>query len=355
MNTMGKMNTSKRIGIFGGTFNPPHIGHINSMLFVQKRLQLDRIVIVPNNQNPLKPESKSPTPEQRLKMVKKIVSEHDELVVDDIEVKKGGKSYTHETVDSYSQSYLKENLYLILGIDTFTHFEHWKDFQTILEKCNILVTSRFGHHLPLSKENLPQPIQNLVADYDHHFVFLKNGTTIQFIQLDDINVSSSEIRKKLRLGRKAEEHLPLGLIDYIKTENLYPFNESKINDTKKFTEFCSQLLCDRKGINTQAYNLSEISSSFEFSLITSCTSTRHTVSMAEHVERTVFEEFGVKPLSVEGMVEGNWVLLDYGSLAIHLFYDFVRMKYKLEELWEDGVNLNIKEHTSKEHTSQKKL
>jgi len=78
-------------------------------------------------------------------------------------------------------------------------------------------------------------------------------------------------------------------------------------------------------------------------LIASGTSTRHAASLAENVVQAVKEEYNVLPQSVEGVDEGRWVVIDYGSLIVHVFYDFVRQEYSLEKLWKDGKDLNLKD------------
>lgn len=81
----------------------------------------------------------------------------------------------------------------------------------------------------------------------------------------------------------------------------------------------------------------------EYAVIASGTSTRHAAAMAENVVMAVKEEYNVHPQSVEGIDEGRWVLVDYGSLIVHIFYDFVRQEYSLENLWRQGVDLGLKD------------
>lgn len=79
----------------------------------------------------------------------------------------------------------------------------------------------------------------------------------------------------------------------------------------------------------------------EFSLIASGTSTRHAVSLAENLIQAVKEEYGAYPQSLEGITEGRWVLVDYGSLIVHVFYDFARQEYQLEQLWKEGKEVQL--------------
>ena len=93
----------------------------------------------------------------------------------------------------------------------------------------------------------------------------------------------------------------------------------------------------------KGYDLTKMSAPSEYAVIASGTSTRHAASMAENLVVAVKEEYNVLPQSVEGIDEGRWVLVDYGSLIIHLFYDFVRQEYSLENLWREGIDLGLKD------------
>jgi nicotinate-nucleotide adenylyltransferase len=140
-----------------------------------------------------------------------------------------------------------------------------------------------------------------------------------------------------------EKYLPLSVETYIKDNKLYRNLGERIGDYKVFTEFCARILFANKGINVKGYDLTAMSAPSEYTLIASGTSTRHAAAMAENIVVAVKEEFNVHPQSVEGMDEGRWVLVDYGSLIIHVFYDFVRQEYSLENLWRQGKDLGLKD------------
>ena len=114
-----------------------------------------------------------------------------------------------------------------------------------------------------------------------------------------------------------------------------------MGDYEKFTHFCAEFLNSKKAINTRAFDLRDLVAPTEFSLIASGTSTRHAASLAENLIQAVKEEYGVYPQSLEGLGEGRWVLVDYGSLIVHVFYDFARQEYQLEQLWKQGKELAL--------------
>lgn len=331
-----------KIGIFGGSFNPPHNGHVNSLTTVQKKMGFDLIHIIPNSQNPLKIPTDSPAQEHRLAMAKQAFSSYgDKFFVDDIELKRGGKSYTVDTVTELLKKYKSNELFLIIGADNFETLSDWKDYKKLLELVNIVVTTRPGYQIPESDNEWPDYLTPFVADSDFGTLELTTGRSIEFITLDDLDISSSELRKKLRLGRPTEKYLPLAVEGYIKEHNLYRVTKEKISDFKSFSEFCAQILFDKKGIAVRGFDLQSLSSTCDYAIIASGTSTRHAASMAENLVKAVKDEFNVYPLAIEGVDEGRWVVVDYGALIIHVFYDFVRQEYRLEDLWKQGTELKL--------------
>lgn len=333
-----------KIGLFGGTFNPLHMGHINSMVTITEKMGLDRIYAIPANQNPLKsPSSQGPTPEQRLKMVEEGLSGYDSFVVDGQEVEKGGTSYTIETIRSYAQEHSPEELFLIIGMDEFQVFDQWKNFQDILSLVNLVVTSRPGKSLPQSIQDIPIKLQKLVVAFDKGYIELETGRNVQFLQLADIDVSASEIRKRIRTGKNVDKYLPLNVENFIKEQGLYQPKGDRIGDFEKLTEFAADALFARKGVMVRGFDLTGLEAPCEYALIASGTSTKHTQTLAENVIRSIKDEYGVTPIGTEGQSEGSWILLDYGALMIHLFYDYVRNEYRLEELWREGRDLNLKD------------
>ncbi|QLY25416.1 nicotinate (nicotinamide) nucleotide adenylyltransferase [Bdellovibrio sp. KM01] len=333
-----------KIGIFGGSFNPPHMGHINAIQTVAKKMGLNKVHVIPAAQNPLKTPVEGPSAEQRLELTKLAFAQYGETYfVDDQELKRGGMSYTIDTIMNLRKTYEASDLYLIVGADKFEELSQWKDYSKILAETNLVVTTRPGYDMPESLDEMPGYLKPLVADFDFNFIELTTGRSIQFITLRDIEISSSEVRKWLRSGKPVEQYLPLAVETYIKEHKLYRNLGDRIGDYTKFTEFCANVLFANKGINVLGYDLRKITAPSEFALIASGTSTRHATAMAENIVIAVKEEFNVHPQSVEGVDEGRWVLVDYGTLIIHVFYDFVRLEYGLENLWRQGTVLPLKD------------
>lgn len=333
-----------KIGIFGGSFNPPHLGHVNAVTTVVKKIGLDKVFIVPTNQNPLKSPIEGASSEDRLEMARLAFESYgDQYIMDDRELQRKGKSYTYETILEFRKTYSADALHFIVGMDAFETLGSWKEYEKLLENTNIVVVTRPGSEMPHSQDELPEKIQPLVAAFDFNYVELKSGRNIQFVKLNDIDISGSDLRKKIRAQRNTEKFLPLAVENYIKERKLYQALGSKVGDYEKFTKFCIDFLSSKKAINIRAFDLRELQAPSEFTIVTSGTSTRHAVSLAENLIQAVKEEYGVYPQSLEGSGEGRWVLADYGSLIVHVFYDFVRNEYQLENLWKQGKEIQIKQ------------
>lgn len=333
-----------KVGIFGGSFNPPHMGHIGCLTTVQKKAGLDKIVVIPSFQSPLKTQVEGPSPEQRLEMVKLALQGFgQQFEVDDIEVKRGGTSYTIDTVKTYRKKINADDLYLVLGADHLELFNSWKDYKNLLKEVNIVFTTRPGFDIPTSKEQLPNYLQEMILEYDFNFIELTTGRNIQFVRIPDVDTSASELRKKIRSGRPVDKFLPLAVESYIKSNRLYANLKDKIQDYQKFAEFCAHQLFSKKAIAVRGYDLRKVSAPSEFALVTSGTSTRHAASLAENLVQSVKDEFRIHPQSIEGLEEGRWVVVDYGSLIVHIFYDFVRQEYSIEKLWREGVDMNLQD------------
>jgi nicotinate-nucleotide adenylyltransferase len=332
----------RSVAIYGGTFDPFHVGHRYCIQTIFEKTKVETVHIVPNNQNPLKSMGESPTPQERLEMVRVGVEDMENVEVDDQEVVRGGKSYTIDTINSYRKDYDPEQLFLVLGLDQFFQLTEWKDYEKLLEECNFLVVSRPGNMLPMSKEDIPEGLREHVDVLDRSFLAFKSGRTLEFLRVKGIDVAATDIRKLLKTGRTVDKYLDMRVEEYIKEHNLYPLIGPKVGDYGQFTKYCADRLYFRKGINLKAFDLSSLSSAAsDYVIVVSGTSKRHTQALGEWLQKEVRNQYGLNPLSIEGLDEGRWVLVDYGQLIVHIFYDYIRTEYQLESLWKQGTDLKL--------------
>jgi nicotinate-nucleotide adenylyltransferase len=191
--------TMRRIGIFGGTFDPPHKGHIAIAEQAKKQLGLDCVYFVPAYIPPHKHQHSSTSAEHRLKMMKLAVSSKKESKVSTIELKRRGISYTVDTLQAFKQRFPKTELVLIIGADNLVQFNSWKSPKTILQLVSLAVYKRKGFSLPLK------------------------GSTIDFILLKGrmLRISSTEIRNRIEKGFPIRALVPKPIVAYIKRHSLY--------------------------------------------------------------------------------------------------------------------------------------
>jgi len=197
-----------RIGIFGGTFNPPHIGHIQAAKQAVTALGLSKLLLVPAHAAPHKVmPPQSPTPQQRLEMLRIAVADCPELEVSDLELRREGVSYTADTVLALKQRYPGAELVLLMGADMFLSFQEWKNVDTILENAALGVFCR-------GEKGESAAIAAKKAEME------EQGAKIELVPNQVIPISSTQMRRLLAFGC-AEEFLPAGVGQYIRGNALY--------------------------------------------------------------------------------------------------------------------------------------
>jgi len=231
--------------------------------------------------------------------------------------------------------YKSENLYFIMGADNFLDFPHWKDFSKLLTLSNFVVTTRPGSTVTLGAVDLPSGLENYVKASDTNIVILSSGRTINLVEIEDVDTSSTEIRKLLRNSHNAQKFLVPSVLEYINDKGLYKRKSPLVDDYRKFSLYCAMQALEKKGLALKIYDMVPKNAYADYSIICSATSTKHASSLADNIMSSVKEEFGLAPISIEGLREGHWVLIDYGAVVIHIFEDAVRGQYNIEGLWQD--------------------
>lgn len=339
---------SEKVGIFGGTFNPFHMGHLNSVLIVSRELKLDQVRVIPAYQSPNRPQLQGPTPKERLELVRLGISSYEPLLVaDEREIVRGGISYTWDTIQDLRNEFPNSHLYLIIGADQFEHFDHWKSFANILNEVDLVVTSRPGTAWPDDPEKFSPGVRSLITHVQDKKAKLDSGKRIHFIQLKDIDVSGSELRRRLCAGETLEGLVPVGVEKMIREKGWFEDFKKNIENDQEFCQEVGQLLNEKNAINVVGFDLGDNHFPAQYTLVASGSNTRQTNAIAEFLMKNIRETYGFWPQNIEGQSKGRWVVLDYGTLIVHIFYDYVRQEYKLEELWATATKLHIKgPHTS---------
>ena len=198
----------ERIGIYGGTFNPPHVGHIQAAEQAISALKLDKVLLIPDRIAPHKelPEN-SPTPQQRMDMLHIAVQNRPGLEVSDIELKRSGVSYTWETVSQLKEANPEAELVLLMGTDMFLSFHTWKYPERILEKTSLGIFCR-------GEKGEAKSIAEKKAEME------QQGARIELVNNEIVAISSTQMRRLLAF-RCAGTFLPEGVLDYIRENRLY--------------------------------------------------------------------------------------------------------------------------------------
>ena len=198
----------ERIGIFGGTFNPVHIGHIQAAKQALTALHLDRVLLIPDHIAPHKElPTGSPTPQQRLDMLRIAVQDCPGLEISDIELRREGVSYTYLTIQELKQMYPHDQLVLLMGTDMFTSFDSWRNPEEILKNASLGVFCRGD-----KKEK-----QAIAAQKERMEAM---GAQVELAHNDVIAISSTQMRRLLAF-RCAGSFLPEGVLEYIREYRLY--------------------------------------------------------------------------------------------------------------------------------------
>ena len=230
-----------KLGLFGGTFDPIHSGHLRSAQEVREAYTLDEVCFVPCGVPPHRNATPGAAAHHRLEMVRLAVADNPGLGVSDVEITRPGASYSIDTVRYFSARLgPRDALYLILGLDAFLLIGSWKDWRELLALTHIIVTSRpgFGGELPYDK--IPVVVReafcydplNFEGRLDFEGTLHFDGTVrsgfrnefgreILFKRLTDVSVSASAIRELLGKGKSIRDLVPSEVRRYVKDHHLY--------------------------------------------------------------------------------------------------------------------------------------
>ena len=188
-----------RLGILGGSFDPPHVGHLLAAVDAVETLSLDHLVWVPAAIQPLKVGRASASPQQRLAMVRRLIGDDSRFSTDSIEIDREGLSYTVETLDTLARKHPSAERFFLIGADAVSSFSAWREPDRIARLARLVVLQRPG--TTLAGDALP-------------------GDPI-LLQTRLVDVSSTEIRERVRTGKTIVGFVPESVAEFIATERLY--------------------------------------------------------------------------------------------------------------------------------------
>ena len=197
-----------RIGMYGGAFAPIHIGHVEAAKAFMRQMWLDVLFVVPTGQSPHKEMDKSASDADRLQMCRLAFEGIEGVIVSDIEIKREGKSYSVDTLRELSVE--DSRLFMLCGTDMILTIDEWDSPEEIFKLCYPVYIRRENDR------SLDRTIINKIAEYKECF-----GKNIVRIDAPAIEISSSEVREKLRRGEDVSRMLPPAVLGYIKEKGLY--------------------------------------------------------------------------------------------------------------------------------------
>jgi nicotinate-nucleotide adenylyltransferase len=215
-----------KLGIFGGTFNPIHYGHLTAAEEVKEKLGLNKIIFVPSGNPPLKDKELADA-KHRYKMVKLAISKNHSLAVSDIEYKKKGKSYSVDTIEKLRCIYPGARLYFIAGIDAFIDIPNWWQPERLVSLADFIVISRpafkftglaSSPYLRINKNILKKLDAAKLQTYKTK---LKSGRDIIMLHITPVEISATGIRKLIKRGKSIKYLLPEEVESYIITHKIY--------------------------------------------------------------------------------------------------------------------------------------
>ncbi|KJZ91453.1 Nicotinate-nucleotide adenylyltransferase [Clostridium sp. IBUN22A] len=200
----------KRYGIIGGTFDPIHNAHLYIAYEAKKQLDLDNVVFMPAGIQPFKKENKVTDSELRYNMVKLAIEPYKEFSISDYEIEKFFLLFTYETLEYFKENYNNEkvDLFFITGADCLMSIDKWKNVSKIFSLCTFVVFSRGG----FNSEDLSKKKKEVEEKYSCKIVIL---------ELKELEISSTDIRERVKNGRKIDFFVPEKVNKFILENNLY--------------------------------------------------------------------------------------------------------------------------------------
>ena len=197
----------KKYGIFGGSFNPIHYGHLMICEYIKEEMGLDKVIFIPTGNPPHKDLGVSA--EDRYEMVKLAISPNPDFEISDIETTRVNLSYTVDTIRKLKKIYKEEKLYFLIGLDSLFQLKTWKKIGDLSQEIEFVVALRPGY---IDKEEINREIDFLRDSF---------GTRINLIKTPLYEISSTDLRDRIHEGKSLRYLIPKKVLDYIEESGFY--------------------------------------------------------------------------------------------------------------------------------------
>lgn len=219
-----------RIGLFGGTFNPVHLGHLRAAVEVRQGFELDEIYLIPAALPPHKGPVELASSADRLEILNLAIGDTAGLKISDVELKRSGPSYTIDTVHHFKQTLAAETrLHLIMGLDAFLEIDTWKSFKELLTQIALIVIDRPNAGSKMG--GVPREIMDdyIFSNLSAHYSFSASRSAylarqrepIYVLDVKALDISSTMIRHGVRKQHPIDHLVPQKAAEYIRTKGLY--------------------------------------------------------------------------------------------------------------------------------------
>jgi len=211
----------RRIGLFGGTFNPIHLGHLRGAEEIWQAFQLDEVIFIPSSIPPHKATEKVMEAKHRLEMVRLATSSNPHFSTSDLELSRTGRSFSIDTIRFFRERQ-EDAFFFILGGDAFAEIETWKDFQNLFSLCHFVVILRPGSEKNISSSPFPETlVPNFRYDPGERAWVHLTGHRVYFKEILFLDISSTKVRELLEGGGTVRYLIPAEVEAYIQTYGLY--------------------------------------------------------------------------------------------------------------------------------------
>ncbi len=211
-----------KLGLFGGTFDPIHIGHLRCAEEILEMFELDRVVFIPAAYQPLKTNRKVLPFGHRETMINLAIAENGAFCLSDLEHRRDGFSYSIDTVAYFQEKNRGAALYFIIGEDAFQDITLWKEWKKLLVQCNFIVMTRPGYRIDGLDDILPRDfLPEFNYDTKEEGYKGPRGTCIYFRSLTQLDISSTDIRNRRAAGKSVRYLVPETVNLYILENGLY--------------------------------------------------------------------------------------------------------------------------------------
>lgn len=209
-------------GLYGGTFNPIHFGHLRTAEEIWERFRMREVIFVPSANPPHKDSRDGIDPTHRLKMVNLAITGNPNFSVSDIEYHRRGKSYSIDTVRAFREQRPDQTFAFILGLDAFLEISTWHKYEEIFAECDFIVTTRPGAAKVSCQQAFPEAVAAVMKRKGAGREFLHpSGRRVVFTEVTDLDISATAIRQMTREGRSIRYLLPIRVSQYISEHGLY--------------------------------------------------------------------------------------------------------------------------------------